>query len=387
MHSKKQKLSMQLFVFMLVRTVFNSTYRMVYPLLPIFSRALGVDINAISLALTTRSVLGAFGTFLGSVADYKGRRAGMLFGLVIYTVGVSVVIISPTFLGFTIALVMTTLGKYVFDPAMQAYLGDSVPYGKRGLALAVTEVGWSLSFIAGVPFVAYLIAKSGWISPFWLFMILGGIMIGLIAWLIQPGALQEKRDRTFLQNATKVLKGSTALWGLAIGIFASAANEVVNLIFGVWLKETFGLQLLALGGASAVIGFAELGGESLVGIFTDRIGKVRSVGLGLILNSFMAVALVILGKSVSGALLGLFLFYLTFEFTLVASIPMMTEILPEMRATMMAFNVAGLSLGRAIGAFVAVPIYAWGLLASVLAAAIFNGFAFVAVRFVSKKHA
>jgi predicted MFS family arabinose efflux permease len=79
---------------------------------------------------------------------------------------------------------------------------------------------------------------------------------------------------------------------------------------------------------------------------------------------------------------GLFLFYLTFEFTLVSTIPMMTEIMPGARATMMAINVSGLSLGRALGAFVAPTLYAWGMGTSAGAALVFNLLALIALRWV-----
>jgi hypothetical protein len=62
-----------------------------------------------------------------------------------------------------------------------------------------------------------------------------------------------------------------------------------------------------------------------------------------------ALALYFLGRTEAGALVGLFFFYITFEFTLVSIIPLMTELLPAARATLMAFNVAALSFGRALG--------------------------------------
>ena len=66
------------------------------------------------------------------------------------------------------------------------------------------------------------------------------------------------------------------------------------------------------------------------------------------------------------------MFYISFEFALVSLIPMMTEIMPQTRATLMAFNVAALSLGRAAGALIAPYLYATGLLASGIAAVLFN---------------
>jgi predicted MFS family arabinose efflux permease len=135
-----------------------------------------------------------------------------------------------------------------------------------------------------------------------------------------------------------------------------------------------------LGAASAVIGLSELCGEGLVAAFVDRLGKPRAIGLGLVANCLAAVALFFLGHTVTGALVGLFFFYISFEFTLVSVIPMMTEVLPSARATLMAFNVASLSLGRALGDLLAPRLYLWGFWSIVLGAVAFNLLALLALR-------
>jgi len=61
-------------------------------------------------------------------------------------------------------------------------------------------------------------------------------------------------------------------------------------------------------------------------------------------------------------------------------VPMMTEFVPEARATVMAFNVTGHSLGRAIGAFLAPFIYRqFGFLFVALLAVLFNLFGLLAL--------
>ena len=57
----------------------------------------------------------------------------------------------------------------------------------------------------------------------------------------------------------------------------------------------------------------------------------------------------------------------------------MTELLPSARATLMAFNVAAMSLGRALGAFLAPRLYGLGFLAVVLGSFGFNLVALFAV--------
>ena len=233
-----------------------------------------------------------------------------------------------------------------------------------------------------MPLIAFLISRGNWLTPFQVFAILGFLIFILIFWLIPKDQPPQKRSVSFWKNLAKVLRYSPALSGFAVGIFISAANEIINLVFGIWLSDSFGLHLIALGGASAVIGIAEFGGEALVAGFVDRLGKKRAIIIGIALNSIAALVLPYLGVTITGALIGLFFFYITFEFTLVSIIPMMTEIMPETRASVMALNISGLSIGRALGALLAAPLFAHGLIWSTGMAVFFNLAALVALRWV-----
>ena len=380
----RTSLRWQVTFFTLVRAIFNTLHRMVYPFLAIFARGLGVDLTTISYALTARGVVGTFGPFAAAVADQRGRRFGMLAGAGLFMFGAAVVVFWPGFPGFTISLILATLGKYIFDPGMQAYIGDRVPYERRGRTIAVTEFGWSLAFVIGVPLMGLLIAGHGWMAPFPLLALLGVCIVAGLFWMLPkdepPANAARSRD-----NFRLVLPSLPALAGLAVGILASAANEQVNLIFGVWLQDSFGLKIAALGAASAVIGISEMSAEGLVAAFVDRLGKLRSIALGLAVNSLAALALPWLGRTEWGALIGLFFFYISFEFTIVSSIPMMTELLPSARATLMACNVAALSFGRAIGDFLAPRLYGLGFLTVALGAVGLNLLALLAVSRLAKE--
>lgn len=378
---------------MLLRTILNTMHRMVYPFLAVFARGLGVEITTLSYVVTARSFFGMFAPVFGSIADHRGRKFGILGGILLFTLGMGAVALRPNFLTFSLAVLFAILGKYLFDPAMQAYFGDRVPYERRGTALAVTEVSWSLAFIAGVPLMGFLIAGYGWNAPFPLLTGLGLVMFAVI-WRMVP---REESSHSTASDQTQpkpdpakkfraVLTNLPALAGISIALWASAANEMVNLIFGVWLEDSFGLRIAALAGASAVIGISELGGEGLVALTTDRLGKPRALALGLTGNVLAALLLPIAGRTEIGALVGLFLFYITFEYVLVSHIPLMTEVMPQARATLLSFNVMGHSLGRMIGALLAAFIYQrLGFLPVTLIAVVFNMFALLALAELTKK--
>ena len=381
------RLRFQLLIFMMLRTVLNTLHRMVYPFLAVFARGLGVDVAVLSFVVTLRSFVGMFAPVLGAIADQRGRRFGMLLGIFLFIMGMSLVALAPSFTTFSIALLLAILSKYLFDPSMQAYFGDRIPYERRGTALAVTEGAWSLAFIAGVPLMGWLIARFGWNAPFPLLAGLGLVMF-LVVWWMVPRADHASQEpaATSAKNVRAVLTNLPALAGISIALWASAANELVNLIFGVWLEDSFGLKIAALAGASAVIGLSELSGEGLVALTTDRLGKPRALSLGLIGNILASLLLPIVGRTEIGALVGLFLFYITFEYVLVSHIPLMTEVMPSARATLLSFNVTGHSLGRMIGALIATFVYErFGFLPVTLIAILFNVFALLALAELTQK--
>jgi len=354
---------------------------MIYPFLSTFARGLGVEIGVLSQLVAARNSIGILGPLVAPLADRRGRRFAMLTGITFFTLGMTLVALRPSLLTFALALFLALLAKYFFDPAMQAYLGDRIPYEQRGTALAVTEMAWGLAFIAGIPLMGFLIAKFDWTAPFPLLAALGLVMFAAVVWMIPHAPHASHQPVTASgQNFRAVLTNIPALAGISIAVWASAGNELVNLIFGVWLEDSFGLKIAALAGASAVIGLSEISGEGLVALTTDRLGKPRALMLGLAGNALAALALPLIGQTEFGALVGLFLFYITFEYIMVSHIPLMTELLPEARATLLSFNLTGHSLGRMIGALLATFVYQrFGFLPVAALTIVFNVFGLLAL--------
>lgn len=389
MNSLSRPLRLQLLAVALVRLVFNAMHRMIYPFLSYFARGLGVDLNTMSYALTARSLTGFFSPLLASVADSRGRKAGMLFGLLLFSLGVSLVVFWPIYPVFAVSLVISTAGYLVFVPSLQAYLGDHVPYSQRGLVMALSELAWSISAILGVPLIGFLIARRGWMAPFPLLVLLGLLSFGLLLRILPRDPAAAREQPNLWSNLRRVFTYPPALAGLLMAMLYSAANEVVTFVYGVWIEDRFDLVIASLGAAALGIGLAELGGETLVGTLTDRIGKRRAIALGVLFNCLAALVLAYFGRWLSGALVGLFLFYLTFEFTLVSGIPLMSEILPPARATLMAAHIALISLGRAVGDLLAPRLFTnpWlpGMQANALGAILFNLLALWMLRWVVVK--
>ena len=373
-----------LLMFVVIRMVLNAANRMAYPFLREFQTGLGLSLEATTQALALRSASLVVGPALAWFPERRGRRAGMLFGLALFVVGMALGGAWASWWGFTLALVLAAWAKVAFDASMQAFVGDRVTYERRGAVLAATEFSWSLSFFVGMPLVGLLLRWGGWRAPFWVMAVLGLGFAWAVVRRVEPARVAGDglRERPGGRDYWLYAMRQPALWlAVAFGLFATAANESVGLLFGVWLSDAYGFALSGLGLAAAVIGLAELSGEGLTVLAVDGIGKRRAIVLGLLGNMAAAVALPALGRGGSvGALVGLFAFFLTFEVLLVSSIPLMTEILPRHRAVTMGAFSGSVALGRALGAALAPRFYAGGGVAALTLLALgFNLLAVLAV--------
>jgi predicted MFS family arabinose efflux permease len=369
-----------------IRVVLNTAHRMIYPFLPVFARGLGVDLATVSALVANRSFFGIITPFLFPFVEPRGRRFGMLIGTGLVSAALGLVALAPGLTTLGLGMVLGLVGRTFFEPSMLAYVADHVPYEKRGTVTAFAEFAWSLSFILGVPAVGFLIAHFTWSTPFGvlsLVMAAGCLLVGV---LVREDVKPAPHAGGHYGNVRAILTSTPVLAGLGIGMFASMANEVINLLFGVWLEDSFQLQIAALAGASAVIGLSELGGEGLVALLADRLGKARATGLGIAANCLAALLLPVIGRTEVGALAGLFLFYISFEFTIVSQIPLMSEVMPGARATTLSFNFASHFLGRMSGALLAPLLYTFGFSTVTGASILINLLALAAVFIISRYH-
>jgi len=348
-----KQLNSRVALFTTTRLVLTSVVRMVYPFLAIFASNLSVDISRISLAIAFSFIASAAAPFLAPIADRRGRKTGMLLGIGIVLVGTLLAGLIPSYGTLFLVIMLGNLGNNLYLPAMQAYVGDHVPYQKRGLYLAITELSWALSFVLIVPLAGWIIEITTWYAPFLLVEVLGLVMMFLLWRNLPADHIAEPPAGSLFSDFKRIFSFAPAVLGLAFGVAICAANEVVNVVFGVWIQTSYGVEIAALGAATLLIGISEMTGEGLTAYLADHIGKQRSVGLGLILNALVSASLPLFSRSLTGAFIWLFLFYMTFELAIISSLPLMTEVFPRARATMMALLIAAFSLGRALADLIA----------------------------------
>jgi predicted MFS family arabinose efflux permease len=360
-----------------VRLFFNTAVRFGYTFAPALGRGLGVPLTSVTSLLAAGQATGLFGLISGPLTDRAGRRRMMLAGCAMLAGGMLVGGVLSVYWAIGLALFLAGLGKVFFDPALQSYIGDWVPYERRGRAFGLSEFAWAGSLLVGVPLVALLISRLGWRSPF--FLLGGAGLLGAAAVMVwfprDPPAGPRSDIAAGLWRAwRRVSQEPAALYTLAFGFLVGGANQILFVVYGVWLEDAYGLSIVALGAASLILGFAELAGEGLMASIADRVGLRRAVMAGTVALVLSYVLLPALGRTLVGAVAGLFIVFLCFEFTVVTTSSFVIEILPGERATMLSSLMAASSLGRVIGVVVGGLVWlAGGLVANALFAAVIVG--------------
>ena len=317
--------------------------------------------ESLTALLSLRGALGVASPIVGWLPDRFGRRQALLIGLFIFCVGLALPALLPGWPAFVLFVLLVAISKVIFDPSLQAYLGDRTPYARRGLVMAFAELGWSGAALVGIPLAGLLIARSDWRAPF-LPLAVAGVAGGAALWFIIPSdapAPGPARAGTPGQAAA-IWRHPMVVAGLGVGLLISLGNENLSVVYAAWLERSFGLSVAALGLSTTVIGVAELAGEGLVMGLADRLGKRRVIAVGLVATVLAYLALPLTGAHLELALVGLFLAFISFEFTIVAMLPLMTELLPSARGRVMTTNVAAFAAGRMLGDLVAGALYQYG---------------------------
>lgn len=371
--SMQSSLARRILAVMFFRLLLNTGRRFVYPFAPVLSRELGAPLSAITSIIATSQLTSLVGLFSGPLADRIGYRVMMRTGLAMLGGGMLLCGLAQSYWPVFIGLVVASFGKTVFDPSIQAFIGRTVPYANRGRVIGMVETAWAGSTLIGIPALGLIIARLGLDNSFYLLAFLGGIGWLLIGWVIpadQPEQDDHPKRAGLFTTLLQLLQLRSAIGMLAFGFFVSIANDSLFVVYGAWFEQDFHVSLVTLGFSTVAIGAAELCGESMTALFADRLGLKRAVliGLGLAVSAYLLLPLI--GRTLPLAMVGMFTVFLAFEFTIVTSFSLSTELMPKKRATMMAGFYATAGIGRMIGVLLGSSLWqAGGITAVALCAA------------------
>lgn len=341
------------------RLLTDTVAQLFNPFLTIFAAGLGVDVVTLGRLMSLRLVTGVFTPLLGALADRYGYRRMMRLALLAIVAGLLLIGSGGGMLTLLVGMFLMGLGQSGFVPTLHAYLSARLPYAIRARGLGILEYSWALAGIVGLFLMGQLIAGTDWRMP--LFVLAGGIGVSWLLFSLLPPAHTDHQH----SPAAKAMVGATRFGQIAdffdLGVRSRSAYSAIladallfyagmhlMMIYGTWLSDQYGLGAAALGSVALLMGCADLIGSVSVSLFTDRLGKRRSVLIGTTAMLIGYALLPFLNTTLGLVVASIAITRGFFEFGIVSQISLLSEQVPEQRGKMMSLGSAFVMVSGAL---------------------------------------
>jgi len=350
-----------IFAIFFARLAINVTRRFPYPFVSPIGAAFGVPANSIQNIVALSNGAGLFSPLFGTLSERYGKKTVMLGALVIMTAMSLLGALFADYGVFVLVMFGFSVGKIIYDPTFQAYLGDVIHFSRRARVMGIAELSWALSLVIAAPVAGFLLDVSSLRAIFVFLTILLGTSAIVFWLLVEPAPEKRPQDRLRIMNPLSAMRVVSAhppaVFALMFTVCLTASHEIFYINYGLWMEDSFGLVLTALGAVTIVIAAAEVIGEFIVITLADRFGTKRTTMCGMLIAAVLFLIIPHLSFSLPAAMFGIFLIFISIEAAIVSALPLFSEILPHARAVMMSANVGAHSLGRVAGGALGAVIY------------------------------
>lgn len=337
------------------------------PFLPLIASGLGLSVVELGRFMGLRNVMGIFSPLSGALSDRFGYRPIIRVSLLLIAAGCLLLAISSAPWMVAVAIMLSGLGTSAFVPNLHAFISSQLPYRLRARGLGMIEYSWALTGIVGLSLIGLLIAATGWRTPFYL---LAAAMVTMsLVFGAMPGEKKHAAAAADNAEAATAAVGRKPWARRVLSVFVVGSNRrstyatmaaatlsffaamQMMLTHGAWLAGTYGLDAAALGLVALILGCFDLTASVAVSLFTDRIGKKRSVliGIGGSLAAYLVMPFLDTGVVQAVAIIAIA--RMCFEFNIVSHFPLLSEQVPEQRGQVMTLGAAATMLGATLAGF------------------------------------
>ena len=177
------------------RLVINITKRFPYPFVSAIGDSFGVSAGSIQNVIALTNGSGLLSPILGTISEHHGRKTVMVGMLLLMTCMSLLGVLFADYGVFVVVMFSFGVAKIIYDPTFQAYLGDAVPFSRRGRVMGISELSWALSLVIAAP-VAGLLLEIANLQAVFIFLTLC-LASGTVAlWvLVEPDKRKEGSPR------------------------------------------------------------------------------------------------------------------------------------------------------------------------------------------------
>jgi predicted MFS family arabinose efflux permease len=252
-------------------------FMIMMPLGPKFMRAFDITPTQFGLLVSSYSFsAGAAGFAAGFFMDKFDRKTALTLLYACFMLGTLACAFAPNYATLMLARIIAGAGGGVAGSVILAIVGDIIPGERRGRAMGVIMMAFSLASVLGLPVGLFLADRFGWHAPFFLLVGLGVIVLIAIRRTLpelpphphsdDPGALARMRD---------ILTHGNHLRAFTLVVALTAAGSLIypfmspSLVANAGMPESKLFMLYLLGGAATLLT------SPFFGKLSDRHGKAK----------------------------------------------------------------------------------------------------------------
>lgn len=248
----------------------------------------GIDSTTIGYINSTFMLGGALGSFLiPVVADRFGRRWGMFICVAMATVGCFFVGIAAALPLLVLARFISVAGQSAEWSIGSAHLSESVPAGKRGMAMGVQQMGSPISTFLVAAAIAVLAASGfGWRYNFFLCAIPIVLVIFILIFVKESAHWRASREqhRTDSSEQPKVSWRQMfrpeyrkfTLFAIALHVGGGIWAQTNGIWFTTGMRQDFGMDAVQGAKITSWMWFIGIFGYFFAGRISDWIGRKRA---------------------------------------------------------------------------------------------------------------
>jgi len=353
----------------IARLVANAAYRFAPLFLATIARGFDVSLSTLGFAIFASELSGFASPFAGRIVDRLTHRNSMVLGLVGSAVGCTIAAVSTSPLIFAVGVTVLALTKQSFDLGLGAWIADHVPYNQRGKIVGLTETAWALGLLVGVSIMGLITAATNWRIGFTF-----AVLCLIVSMFVIFNRVTNEARVLHESHSTTPQRVTGNSWLVVFTMFCimcSAQNLFVT--FGAWLEDEFNFGAASLAVAGFSLGLVELVASVSSSRQTDKWGKERSIALGALLVIPGGIFLCLGSNNLIIGLVGVFIYFLGFEFSVVSLLPLATSLVPNSPGTGLGWVLGAGTLGRAVMAIIATHLFeSFGVQGPALMGAVFG---------------
>ncbi|MBL8308967.1 MAG: MFS transporter [Burkholderiales bacterium] len=310
----------------------------------------GVLVSAYAFAAAASSLL------MATLADRFDRKHALLVvyvGLIVGTLGCA---LAPSYAALLVARTVAGLFGGVQGSIAFSIVGDLVPDQRRGRAMGIVMLSFSLAAVLGVPLSIYAASQGGWHVPFFALAATCTLLLA-VAWRMIPpvrGHLRRGPPSGFWQGYAELFRVPNHWWGFATSALLTLSGMLVIPYVAASRVHSEGMSESELSWFYLVGGAVTLFTRPLFGRMSDRYPRAV-VYYWLMLASILPMVLIThrTGASFGWQLVISALFFIFVSGRFVPATALLTSAtVPQMRGRMMAFGGAVQNLFTGIAAAV-----------------------------------